>query len=80
MVPLQILEPNNHFAQQLLDQVIDQRPAPRLVTTMSVEKKMNPFFRLGNQQIIKTLKAQLNDTKTDPESVFISLRSVRDKW
>lgn len=74
------MEPENHFAKELLDQVKEQSPEQRLVTTMATEKKMNPFFRLDNQQIINRLKSQFTDTKTDPESVFMGLRSIRDKW
>ncbi|MBA6232417.1 MULTISPECIES: hydroxyacylglutathione hydrolase C-terminal domain-containing protein [unclassified Colwellia] len=37
------LEPTNIFAKELLKVVSEQTPEQRTVTTMSVEKKMNPF-------------------------------------
>ncbi len=74
------LEPNNNFAKELLATVNEQNPEQRLVTTLGIEKKINPFFRLNNQEIINSLKQNFTDLKEDPESVFTSLRSVRDSW
>jgi len=74
------LEPNNQFAKDLLAEVNDQSPENRLVTSLGTEKKINPFFRLQNQAIIGALKERFADQKEDPESIFISLRRVRDKW
>jgi len=74
------MEPNNTLAQELLAQVKDQTPDTRLVTTMALEKKMNPFFRLDNKEIIGSLTTKFPQQKNDPESVFTALRSVRDHW
>lgn len=74
------LEPDNEFAAKLLAEVVDQSPEDRSVTTMAVEKQMNPFFRLDNQEIIASLKDKIADQAEDPESVFVSLRSIRDDW
>ncbi len=74
------VEPNNGFATQLLAKVGDQSPEDRLVTTMAIEKKMNPFFRLDNQEITAGLKKRFPDMNEDPEAVFVNLRCVRDDW
>lgn len=74
------VEPTNDFARQLLAQVSDQDPNDRLVTTMAVEKKMNPFFRLDSREITLNLKERFPDMDEDPETVFVNLRSVRDDW
>ena len=74
------LEPTNTFAQELLKVVSEQTPEQRTVTTMSVEKKMNPFFRLDNDEIIDTLKDKYANQQIDNEAVFVSLRALRDNW
>ncbi len=74
------VEPGNDFADQLLAQVSDQGPDDRLVTTMAVEKRMNPFFRLDSREITASLKERFPDMNEDPETVFVNLRSVRDDW
>ena len=74
------LEPENKLAKELLAQVNDQTADNRMVTTMALEKKMNPFFRLDNSQIIGSLKQKDPQQKEDPESVFTGLRQIRDHW
>lgn len=74
------VEPGNHFAKALLAKVSEQTPEQRLVTTLAIEKQMNPFFRLDNQEIIGLLKHRFAIQEEDPESVFVSLRSIRDEW
>jgi len=74
------VEPNNGFAKQLLAQVGAQSPDNRLVKTLAIEKKMNPFFRLDSQEITASLKQRFPDMNEDPETVFVTLRSVRDDW
>jgi len=74
------LEPGNQFARDLLAEVKEQDPDQRLVTSLAMEKEMNPFFRLDNQEIIRNLRDHITDLQSDPQSVFIGLRSVRDDW
>jgi len=74
------LEPSNTVARDLLLSVSEQSPDDRSATTLATEKKVNPFFRLDNQEIISTLKQQCADLKEDPESIFVRLRRVRDDW
>lgn len=73
-------EPNNHYAKELLGEVNSQTPENRKVTTMAEEKKMNAFLRLQSQEIINELKKEFPEQRNDPESVFVALRALRDKW
>ncbi len=73
-------EPNNTTARLLLSETEGQSPENRTVTTLGLEKRINPFFRLDNQEIIGQLRGDFNDLQEDPESVFVCLRSLRDKW
>src|SRR5690606_17837680 len=73
-------EPGNAYAHSLLDEVNKQNPDNRKVTTMAEEKKMNAFLRLNSEEIIKKLKEEFSEQQEDPESVFVSLRALRDKW
>ncbi len=73
-------EPGNTFAKKLLAEIRKQNASTRKVTTMGEEKKMNTFFRLDNKEIFQELRKQFADQKSDPESVFVSLRALRDNW
>ena len=73
-------EQGNQFAKDLLKEVSQQTAETRMVTTMDIEKKMNPFFRLDNEEIIASLKREISGQKDDAESVFTSLRNLRDNW
>ncbi|NKB33226.1 MAG: MBL fold metallo-hydrolase [Pseudomonadales bacterium] len=73
-------EPNNEAAKILLAETEDQTPEDRTVTTMATEKQINPFFRLDNTEIINNLQKEFADQANDPESVFVSLGSLRDNW
>ncbi|WP_298773892.1 hydroxyacylglutathione hydrolase [uncultured Shewanella sp.] len=73
-------EPGNIQAAELLAVVNRQDPENRMVTTLGIERQINPFFRLQNEEIISNLKNELNDQQTDPKSVFIGLRNLRDRW
>jgi len=74
------LEPGNEFARCLLDEVIEQSPEDRAITMIEDEKHLNPFFRLGNKEILSSLRKRFADQQDDPLSVFASLRRVRDEW
>jgi len=74
------VEPSNQVAKQLLDEVNQQNPDNRIVTTMGLEKQINPFFRLDNPKIYSSLKQHFPDLENDAESIFTALRSLRDKW
>jgi len=77
-------EPDNSNAKQLFDQLQASNYDPNnpYVSTMAIEKDINPFFRLGNHAIISQLRVygcKLSNHPS-PEEVFIALRACRDKW
>ncbi|OUS25090.1 hydroxyacylglutathione hydrolase [Gammaproteobacteria bacterium 45_16_T64] len=74
------VEANNHVTQALLAKVEKQSPEQRQITTIAIEKSINPFFRLDNEEIIAALKQHFPTQKDDPESVFTHLRAIRDRW
>ena len=75
-------EPNNREAKALLDRVADQDPSQAMVTTIGLEKEINAFFRLHSPTVIETLRLDFPDLpeRPDPETVFIKLRQLRNKW
>jgi len=73
-------EPGNTTSRALLAEAEKQSPSDRMVTTLAIEKKINPFFRLDNPEILDVLKSEVNDQKIDPKSIFVSLRKLRDHW
>lgn len=75
-------EPDNQMAQCLLA-AIEQWPEGRhFVSTIDVERMINAFFRLDNQQIIALLKKTFPQMSNEPsdEEVFVKLRMLRDQW
>ena len=75
-------EPDNARAKSLLDELKDQDPDAALVSTFALEKEINTFFRLQNPSVIATLKAEFPDMpdNPDPQTVFLALRELRNKW
>lgn len=70
-------EPNNQVAKTWLEKFhksdVYQKP---LTTTMADEREINTFLRLTNNEIIKNLPIKTREAK----EVFVTLRSLRDKW
>ena len=75
-------EPGNQRAQQLLDQVKDQDPNDALISTLGLEKEINPFFRLHNPSVHARLREEFSDLPEtlDPKLVFLKLRELRNSW
>ena len=75
-------EPDNQDAKALLDRAADQDPGQAMVTTIGLEKNINTFFRLLSPTVIETLRLDFPDLpeRPDPETVFIKLRELRNKW
>jgi len=69
-------EPDNQQAQQLLEKVFDQDPSQPYVTTLGLEKQINPFLRLDQP----TIKQRLADSELDAKQVFLQLRAKRNQW
>lgn len=73
-------EPSNKQVQILLDQKVWEKSP--YVTTIKMEKEINPFFRLANPEIRQLLQydfPDLNHSATE-EEVFTCLRALRNKW
>ena len=75
-------EPDNEAAKKLLEQISGQDPDHALVSTLSVEKQVNSFFRLHNPVIISRLREAFPDLpeNPDPKTVFLKLRELRNSW
>ena len=75
-------EPDNQEAKALLERVADQDPSRAMITTIGQEKEINAFFRLHSPTVIETLRLAFPDLpeQPDPETVFIKLRELRNKW
>ena len=75
-------EPDNTQAQQLLNTIKDQDPNEALITTLSLEKTVNTFFRLQNPVVIEQLRASFPDIPDVPDArtVFLKLRELRNRW
>lgn len=75
-------EPDNEAARRLLSDIRNQDPNDALVSTMSVEKEINTFFRLRSKSVIATLRETFSDMpeNPDPKTVFLKLRELRNSW
>lgn len=75
-------EPDNAAANALLADVKQQNPDNALVSTLALEKEINTFFRLHSPLVIAKLREEFPDMSDDPdpETVFLKLRELRNKW
>ena len=75
-------EPGNVQARQLLDRVEDQDPAQAHVSTLEAELQVNAFFRLGSPAVIAKLREDFPELpdEPDPQTVFMKLRELRNRW
>lgn len=75
-------EPDNTRAQALLADVGDQDPEQALVSTLALEKEVNTFFRLHSPSVIARLREAFPELeeKPDPQTVFLKLRELRNRW
>ncbi len=76
------LEPGNREAAKKLNQIEKLRskgkePAP---TTISEEKKYNPFLRYDSPGLTKELRKRNPDLGDSNASYFVELRRLRDEW
>ena len=72
------LEPNNKDLLDRYAQIADLLEAgkPTAPTTISLERKINPFLRTGNQK----LRHNLNMLGSSPLEVFTEIRNRRDSF
>ncbi len=75
-------EPDNGRAKSLLGEIENQDPDDALVTTLALEKEINPFFRLHSPSVIAALREVFSDLPDDPDpkEVFLKLRMLRNDW
>ena len=76
-------EPDNQDVQKLLQQLGESYdPNDPVITTLDFERRINPFFRLHCQGVIKRLKESFPELPDDPQprDVFLRLRQLRDRW
>jgi hydroxyacylglutathione hydrolase len=76
-------EPDNERALALLAELSkSQDPDTSLVTTLSLERQINPFLRLTSKTLINKLRDCFPTMPKNPSSkeVFLRLRQLRDHW
>jgi len=75
-------EPDNQMAQCLLAAIEQWPDGQHFISTIGIERMINVFFRLKNEQIIVLLKQSFPGLSDQPsqEEVFVKLRALRDRW
>jgi hydroxyacylglutathione hydrolase len=75
-------EPDNKHAAEMLKHVSGQDPDQPFVSTLSVERDINTFFRLSSPTVIARLREAFPDLpeQPDPHTVFLKLRELRNTW
>ena len=75
------IEPNNLQAHELLEKSKENNFSISYVSNIENELKVNTFFRLRENSIIKFLKDRSLISKNDsPQEVFLALRKLRNEW
>ena len=75
-------EPDNERARALRGEVEGQDPHEAKVTTLALEKEVNPFFRLHSPSVAARLREAFPDMPDEPSprEVFLRLRELRNSW
>ncbi len=75
-------EPNNVAAQSLLVAMQQWSGEQHFISNIAMEKHVNAFFRLSNDEIIENLRLKFSDMPEQPteEDVFLYLRQLRNHW
>ena len=75
------IEPKNEDANLLLQKSEMSNFSIGYVSNLETEYKVNTFFRLNENSIIKYLNDnRLIFSKDNPQEVFLALRELRNKW
>ena len=75
-------EPDNRAAKDMLVEIENQDPNNALVTTLSMEREFNTFFRLSSRTVIERLRQNFPNLPDNPDrkTVFLKLRELRNQW
>ena len=75
-------EPDNRAAKDMLTEIENQDPNNALVTTLSMEREFNTFFRLSSRTVIERLRQAFPNLPDNPDrkTVFLKLRELRNQW
>ena len=75
-------EPDNRAAKDMLVEIENQDPGNALVTTLSMEREFNTFFRLASRTVIERLRQDFPNLPDNPDrkTVFLKLRELRNQW
>jgi hydroxyacylglutathione hydrolase len=74
-------EPDNPQVKKLLAQLGESYdPDEPLVTTIGLERAINPFLRLGSKTLVDRLRESFPDMPATRQDVFLRLRQLRDRW
>lgn len=71
-------EPENKEIDDALKQVRAQDTTLGIEWTLGQEKKVNPFLRLNSLELRE--KVMHDQKQNDQKNLFVTLRSLRDKW
>ncbi len=74
----QTIEPNNHFITDQYNQNLTKEAT--LPTTLGLEKKINPFLRTSQKDIIAAVEQKFKTRSPSPEQVFRFLREWKNNW
>ncbi|MBT5428872.1 MAG: hydroxyacylglutathione hydrolase [Rhodospirillaceae bacterium] len=75
-------EPENNRARALLIELENHDPNQAIITNIGLEREINTFLRLNNDNIINKLRERFSDLPDilDEKTVFIKLRELRNTW
>lgn len=75
-------EAGNRTASELKEKFAQGLNAESFVSTIGLEREINVFFRLGQNEVRNGVASSLNLNlkDLDDEETFIGLRRLRDKW
>lgn len=73
-------EPENSKAKALLNEIKEQSPQNRCITTLAQEKDINLFLRVDKPPIQTSIQDAIGRPITDAKACFIALRQLRNNW
>ena len=76
------VEPSNNDLMQYAARCQRQREQnfPTLPSSIAVEKRINPFLRTDQPEVVASALGQMTDQRTDAVSVFASLREWKNRF